>query len=193
MPTKAAIRREQEKVRKHSVNVFLVVAGIIVALLVGGGQIWYARQQALNNRPNISIQASIPKPFAPGEKMVLVAQVKNFGSAEARDISARSTLLPDFFKTDQKAFDFLPLMNNGQPDTHAILAPGETFQQNLISPHPLKPEHFELVKNGALKIYFISEITYTDASGNKHGREACQYFDPITALMTFCQTHNSSY
>jgi hypothetical protein len=193
MPTKTAIRREQDKQRKHRVNVFLVTAGIIVALGVGAGQIWFAHRQTLSYRPNISVHASIPKPFAPGEKMVLLAQVKNFGNAEARNVSARTTLLPDLFKTDQEAFNFLPRMDSGQPDTHAILAPGEAFQQNLISPHALEAEHYELVKNDTLKIYFFSEVSYMDASGNKHGREVCQYFDPATSLMTFCQTHNSSY
>jgi hypothetical protein len=193
MPTRAAIRREQDKQHKHRVMVRLAVAAIIAAVIVGIGQIWFARQQTLNNRPNISVQASNPKPFASGEKMVLVVQVKNFGSTEAHDVTARSTLLTDLFKTDQEAFEFLPLMESGQPDTHAILAPGEAFQQNLISPHALKAEHYELVKNGTLKIYFFSEVSYTDTSGNKHGREVCQYYDPATALMTYCQTHNSSY
>lgn len=193
MPTKAAIRREQDKQRKHRQNVWLVIAGIIVALAIGGGQIWYARQSKLSNRPNISAQAKILKPFAPNEKMVLVAVLKNFGNTEAHNVSARSTLVPGTFKTDQEAYDAKGLVRNNPPDNYLIIAPGEGMQQNLITPYALQPEHYPLVMNGAMKIYFFSDITYADSSGDKHGRQVCQFFDPATSLMTFCQTHNSSF
>lgn len=193
MPTKTAIRREQDKQRKHRQNVALVIMGIIVALLIGAGQIWYARQSRLNNRPNISIQARILKPFAPGERMVLIGVLKNFGNTEAHNVSARTSLVPGMFKTDQDAYDTLPSLNNATSDTYLVIAPGEGMQQNLITPYALRPQDYPLLMNGTLKIYFLSEISYTDSSGERYGRQVCQFFDPKTALMTFCQTHNSSF
>jgi hypothetical protein len=130
MPTKTAIRKEQDKQRKHRQNITLVIAGIAVALLVGAGQIWYARQQTLNNRPNISVQAIIPKPFTVGLNLVLIARLKNFGNTEAHNVSARSSLVPGMFKTDQDAYDALKFVRNNPPDNYLIIEPGEGMQQN---------------------------------------------------------------
>src|SRR5690349_23845889 len=99
MPTKTAIRKEHDKQRKHRQNVALVIIGIIVAVAIGAGQLWYARQSRLSNRPNISIQAKILKPFAPGERMALIGVLKNFDNTEAHNVSARTTLVPGMFKT----------------------------------------------------------------------------------------------
>src|SRR5258707_4248555 len=193
MPTKTAIRRQRDKERKHRVNVVLVVISILVALAVGASQIWYAHQSKLGNRPSISAQASIPRPFAPGERMVLISVLKNFGNAEAHDVSARSSLVPGIFKTDQDAFDALPLLDNGKPNNYLIVSPGEALQQTLATPYVLRPQDYPLLMNGTLKIYFISEISYGDSFGERHGRQVCQFFVPATSLMTFCQTHNSSF
>jgi hypothetical protein len=192
MRSKRAIRRELVKQNERKVTVRLALSIMAFAVVAGGLQIWYFWSDAkAPKRANVNMQASLPKRFAPGEKLFVVATVKNAGTAEAYDVSVRSALISGSFNSDAEAFEKVSL-SNGKYDNRHVVASTEWFEQSLASPNPLTPEEYSSLVNGKMKVYLFSQITYSGAIGDHYEHQVCQYFDPSTSALVPCPRHNSS-
>jgi hypothetical protein len=191
MRSKRAIRRNLVKQNERKVTVRLALFIMAFAVVAGGLQIWYFWDDGKTpKRANVNVQARLPKRFASGEKLLVVATVENAGTAEAYDVSVRSALVSGYFNSDAEAFEKNSL-SNGQYDTLHVVASTESFEQNLASPNPLTQEDYTNLVSGKMKVYLFSQITYSNVTGDHYERQVCQYFDPSTSTLVHCLGHNS--
>jgi hypothetical protein len=152
MRSKRAIRRGLAKQNERKVKVRLALFIMAFTVVAGSLQIWFFWDDGKSpKRGNVNIQASLPKRFASGEKLLVVATVKNADIAEAYDVSVRSTLISGYFNSDAEAFEKVSL-SNGRYDTRHVVAPAESFEQNLASPNPLTPEDYTNLVSGKMKV-----------------------------------------
>jgi len=192
MRSKKITRRQQLKQKERKVGLQLAIFTIGFFIVVGGLEIGYFwREAKAAPSADLSIHATLPKQFVAGQPFFLEATIKNLGTAEDRDITVNTAHGLDDFKSDDDAFERLHFQLDRKKNSLPILIPKESFKKELGDGVSLRPEDYENLMSGKRKLYFFSQIKYSDTFGVPHQADTCEYFDPSNSVMARCPTHNS--
>lgn len=192
MRSKGAIRRQHKKQQERKIGVQLIVFMASFLAVAGGLQLWYFWYDAKASTPaNLSVHATLAKPFVAHQPLKLEATIRNLGNSEAHNVAVSSAINIGYFTSDSEAFEKIRPLLNHLPDAHPLVGSGESFKQDLASPSPITPGDYESLMHGKMKVYFFSETKYSDSLGFPHQGHICEYFDPSAAVMVHCRTQDS--
>ncbi|HEY7402405.1 MAG TPA: hypothetical protein VIB39_02705 [Candidatus Angelobacter sp.] len=193
MQLKGVARKEQAKRQQRKAALGLVFFSSGILIVVGALELFILRHDPrLNRQAKLTAHATIKEPFIKDGPPKLVTTIRNAGSIDAHELSVANRMVTGYFKSEAEAFDKMRTVSPGISTTRLILVAGESFSETLEYPTPLTQEDRARLAMGALRMYFLSELTYSDGFGSVHRDQVCEYFDPAISAMAQCDSRNSS-